>query len=1034
MSFTDTFVNRPVLATVLSLLILLVGARSLGILELREYPRADRAVVMVTTAYPGADASLVQSFISTPLQRVISEAEGIDYLTATSRQGVSVIEATMVLNHDPNAAIAEIQAKVASQRNQLPREATDPVIDLRTSSSFALMYLAFVSEEMNPSQITDYLVRGVLPRLQAVDGVAKASINGNQNFAMRVWLNPERMVALGVTAADVRAALLRNNFLAGVGQTKDDLVGIQLSVTTSIADVKAFEDLIVRTDGPTLVRLEDIATIALDAANYEMTSWFNGKPAIMVALEAAPGANPLEVSAEVRTLVDEISSQLPEGLTLNKVHDGSQYIEDSIAEVLFTLAEAVLIVLLIVLVSLGSWHAAIVPALSVPLSLIGASFLMLLMGFSINLLTLLAMLLAIGLVVDDAIVVVENVHRHIAQGKTPLLAARDATRELALPIISMTTTLLAVYAPIAFVGGLVGIVFTEFAYSLAGAVLISGIVALTFSPMLSSRVLTSSEEPERFELAVEHFFDRLANTYRSLLHNSLNWRPVTYAFAAIMVGSIYFLFVSSTNELTPTEDREVLNVQIKGPETATLEYATTYVREVVNAYESIPEYLRSFVLIGGGGSPSTSFGGVRFLPVAERERTQAELHAELQQKVSKIAGVQVAVFSFPSLPGAAQGAPLQFVITSDQDFDQLDAVAAEMMGAAYASGKFVFLSKSLDMALPRMRVNIDRDRAGDLGVGMDEIGSTLSTMLGGNYVNRFSLSGRSYEVIPQVPRDFRPSHEELNNYYVRTRTGELVPLSGLVSFEQTIEPTQRVQFQQLNSVTISGVMAPGVTIGEAVTFMEETAASLFPRGFNYDYIGESRQYKQQGSTLVLTFFLSLAVIYLVLAAQFESWRDPLIILISVPMSIAGALIFVTLGFATINLYTQVGLITLIGLIAKNGILIVDFANRLQIQEGLSPREAVERAASIRLRPILMTTVAMLVAMVPLLVASGPGAVSRYQIGLVIASGLGIGTLFTLFVVPAFYLLLGRQMAQVEIPQLTEKSVDPTLTSVDHPAI
>ncbi len=1007
MRFTDVFVGRPVLATVISLLILLVGARSLALLEIREYPKAERAVVMVTTAYPGADADLVQSFITTPLQRAISEADGIDYLVSNSRQGVSTIEANMALNYDPNAAIAEIQAKVASQRSVLPREAMDPVIDLRTGQTFALMYLAFVSEEMNPSQITDYLLRSVIPRLQAIPGVSKASISGNQTFAMRIWLDPRRMVALGVTAADIHDALQRNNFQAGVGQTKDDLVSIELTATTTISEVKDFNDLIVRSDENSLIRMRDVAEVALDARNYDQMSWFNGVPAIMVAIEAAPGANPISVSAEVRVLVDDIERQLPENLSLNKVHDGSQYIEDSIAEVLRTLAEAVIIVLLIILVSLGSWHAAIVPALSVPLSLVGAASLMLAFGFSINLLTLLAMLLAIGLVVDDAIVVVENVHRHIADGQTPFDAARDAARELALPIVSMTTTLLAVYAPIAFVGGLVGIVFTEFAFSLAGAVLISGIVALTFSPMLASKVLTTSDQPERFESAVEHFFDRLAERYRRMLHGSLSYQPVTFVFAAVIVTSIYFMFVTSTNELTPTEDREVLNVQMRAPETATLEYATAYAEQVVKIYESFPEYLRSFLLIGGGGTPATTFGGVRFAAVADRERTQDELHAVLQQKVGEIAGVQIAVFAFPSLPGAAQGAPVQFVITSDQDYQQLDELAGQMIDAAQGSGKFAFLNKTLEMAMPRTRVVIDRDRAGDLGIDMDDVGVTLATMLGGNYVNRFNLQRRSYEVIPQVARQFRPSPELLDEYYLRAASGDLVPLSSFVTFDHSIEPTRRAQFQQLNSVTVNGVMAPGVPLGEAIEFMESKAAELFPREFSYDYVGESRQFKQQGSALILTFFLSIAVIYLVLAAQFESWRDPLIILISVPMSIAGALVFVTLGFASINLYTQVGLITLIGLVAKNGILIVDFANRLQTQEGRSKREAVEQAAAIRLRPILMTTLAMLVAMVPLLIATGPGAVSRFQIGLVIATGLGIGTLFTLFVVPSFYLLLAR---------------------------
>ncbi|MDA0977950.1 MAG: efflux RND transporter permease subunit [Proteobacteria bacterium] len=1007
MKITDVFVNRPVLATVITLLILIVGLRSMSLLELREYPRADSAVISVTTAYPGADADLVQSFITTPLQRAISEAEGIDYLVSNSNQGVSIIQAYMLLNQDPNVAIADIQAKVSSQRSALPREALDPVIDLRTGQGFSLLYLAFSSEEMNPSQITDYLMRGPIPKIQAIPGVAKAQISGNQTYAMRVWLDPQRMVALGVTATDIRDALQRNNYQAGVGQTKGDYLSIDLTASTSITDVDAFRDLIIRSDVDTLVRMRDVADVTLDAKNFDQTSWFNGNPAIMVGVEAAPGANPLLVSEAVRSLVDDIEKQLPESLRLHKVHDGSQYIEDSINEVLRTLAEAMVIVLIIILLSLGSWHAAIVPALSVPLALVGAGLIMLMFGFSLNLLTLLALLLAIGLVVDDAIIVVENVHRHIQMGKTPLQAAQDGARELALPIISMTTTLLAVYLPIAFMEGLAGILFTEFAFSLAGAVLISGVVALVFSPMLSSRVLNNSDEPERFEMWVEHIFERLAQSYRRSLAVSLNYLPVMLMFAAAVIVSIYFMFITSANELAPTEDREVVNLQIKAPETATLEYVTAYMMQVEEIVDSIPEHIRHFFLIGGGGTPATSFGGIRFQPVAEREKSQQQLQAELQGKFNNVAGLQLAVFSFPSLPGSSRGAPLRFVITSDQDFEQINEIADDMISSAMQSGKFMFLNKSMEMTLPRTRINIDRDRAGALGVDMDDIGMTLAIMLGDNYVNRFSLEGRSYEVIPQVARSFRSSHQQLDDYYVRAATGDLVPLSGLVSYETTIEPTQRTQFQQLNSITVNGIMAPGVTLGEAIEFMEAEAATIMPREFSYDYIGESRQYKQQGSALVLTFFLSLMVIYLVLAAQFESWRDPLIILISVPMSIAGALIFVTLGFATLNLYTQVGLITLIGLIAKNGILIVDFANRLQQEQQLSKRDAVLEAAAVRLRPILMTTLAMIVAMVPLLIATGPGAESRFQIGLVIATGLGIGTLFTLFVVPAFYLMLAR---------------------------
>ena len=1004
---TDLFVNRPVLSTVISLMILLVGMRSMALLELREYPRADSAVISVTTVYPGADADLVQGFITTPLQRAISEAEGIDYLISNSNQGISTIQAHMLLNQDPNIAIAEIQAKVSSQRSALPREALDPVIDLRTGDAFSLLYLAFSSEEMNPSQITDYLMRGPIPKIQAIPGVAKAQISGNQIYAMRVWLDPQRMVALNVTATDIRDALQRNNFQAGVGKTKGDYLSVDLTAMTAITEVESFKELIIRSDADALIRMRDVADVSLDAKNFDQTSWFNGNPAIMVGIEATPGANPLIVSDSVRSLVDEIERQLPESLSLHKVHDGSQYIAGSINEVLRTLAEAMVIVLIIILLSLGSWHAAIVPALSVPLALIGAGLIMLMFGFSLNLLTLLALLLAIGLVVDDAIIVVENVHRHIQMGKTPLQAAQDGARELALPIISMTTTLLAVYLPIAFMGGLVGILFTEFAFSLAGAVLISGIIALVFSPMLSSKVLNASDEPERFEMMVEGIFDVIAGGYRKLLTLTLNSLPVVLMFAAAIMVSIYFMFISSTNEFAPSEDREVVNVQIKAPETATLEYVTSYMLQVEKIVDSIPEHIRHFFLIGGGGTPATSFGGIRFQAVAERVKSQGQLQAELQAQFREVAGLRIAVFSFPSLPGAARGAPLQFVITSDQDFKQLDVIADEMINSAMASGKFMFLDKSMDMLLPRTKISIDRDRAGDLGVEMHEIGTTLAIMLGDNYVNRFSLGGRSYEVIPQVAREFRQSHEQLDDYYVRSESGDLIPLSGLVSYATTIEPTKRTQFQQLNSVTISGIMAPGVPLGAAINFMEQQAEVMMPREFSYDYIGESRQFKQQGSALILTFFLSLLVIYLVLAAQFESWRDPLIILISVPMSIAGALIFITLGFASLNLYTQVGLITLIGLIAKNGILIVDFANRLQDTEKRSKYDAVLEAATVRLRPILMTTLAMIVAMVPLLIASGPGAESRFQIGLVIATGLGIGTAFTLFVVPAFYLMLAK---------------------------
>jgi multidrug efflux pump len=1021
MNFTDIFVRRPVLASVISLLILVIGVRSVTLLDLREYPETQSTVVSVTTAYPGADGELIQSFITAPLQRAISEAEGIDYIESVSSQSISRIQVHMDLNYNPHAAIAEIQAKVASQRNILPQEAEDPVIYSGTGGSMALMYIAFYSDEMTPPEITDYLRRTVRPKLQAIPGVAKADTNGDQSFAMRIWMDPIRMAALDVTATDVHDTLRQNNFLAGVGNTKGDYVAVNLTASTGISSETAFGDLIIRQEGGTLVRLRDVAEIELGAKNYSLTSWYNGQMAIMVGIDMAPGANPLTVAADIRDLLPDIERQLPSGLKVSLVHDTSEDIQHSIEEVFKTLAEAVLIVLFLIYLSLGSWRAAIVPAVSVPLSLIGSAFLMMLFGFSINLLTLLAMLLAIGLVVDDAIVVVENVHRHIQNGEKPVPAALKAARELSMPIISMTTTLLAVYAPIGFMGGLVGILFTEFAFSLAGAVLISGIVALTLSPMLSAAVLKNDANPGKFEMVVEHFFERLAGWYRRALGATLNAQPVTMLFSAVVIVSIYFMFISSASELAPKESASFHNVMARAPDTATIEYVKPYGQQIITAFEETPEYLRSFLMIGGGGSPAQTYGGMRFIPEGERDmlppdlqnRSKDEITGGLQAALSKIAGLDIVLFQRPTLPGAAGGLPVQFVITSDQDYDQLVRLADEVIGQGMQSGNFVFMRKSIEMSLPRTEVVIDRDRAGDLGISMEDIGRSLATMLGDNNVNRFSLHGRSYEVVPQVAREFRQNYELLDNFYVRAASGELVPLSNLVKFEHHVEPTERVQFQQLNAVTVEGVPTPGVTLGVALDYLEGVAAATFPQEFSYDYVGESRQFVEQGSALVITFFLSLVIIYLVLAAQFESWRDPLIILISVPMSIAGALIFVTLGAASINIYTQVGMITLIGLIAKNGILIVDFANQLQVNESLGKRAAVIQAASVRLRPILMTTVAMLVAMVPLLMATGMGSISRFQIGLVIITGLGIGTMFTLFVVPAFYLLLARDRSQTE---------------------
>ncbi len=1012
MNFTDLFIRRPVLASVVSLLILVIGIRSMLALEVRQYPETNDTVIRVSTSYPGADSALVKGFVTTPLQQAIAEADGIDYLSATSVQGSSSIEAHMRLDYDPKAAVAEIQAKVASQRNQLPADAEDPVIDATTGDATALMYMAFYSRAMNLSQITDYLLRVVQPQLQALPGVAKAQLIGNKTFAMRIWLDPDRMAALDVSATEVEDVLRRNNYLSAVGKTKGNYVAINLSATTDVGSVRAFRNLVIATRGDTLIRLEDIATVELGAEDYDTTTLYKGIPAIFIGVEQAPGQNPLDVAARVHQVLPALRAQFPEGLKAHIPYDASVFISDSIDEVFKTLAEAVLIVLLVIYLSLGSMRAALVPAIAVPLSLIGGAFLMLLLGYSINLLTLLAMVLAIGLVVDDAIVVVENVHRHIEDGKNRFDAALLGARELGLPIIAMTTTLVAVYAPIGFTSGLVGTLFTEFAFSLAGAVLISGVVALTLSPMLSCKVLKAGGSTGRFERGVERFFHWLAERYRRSLHNTLETPSVTLLFGAVILASIYFMFVTTESELAPTEDQSILFFQAVAPQTATTEYNQLYAREVLDLFESIPEYHESFVLVGFEGDPSITFGGFKMQAPSKRERSQMQVMPEIQDMLQSVAGFQMAAFPRPSLPGAGRGLPFQFVLVSDTDYTELVELAGQMIGRGMAGGNFLFLRQSIEITRPRTTLVINRERAGAMGIDMREIGRSLAVMLGDGYVNRFSLAERSYKVIPQVARKERLSPNQLDNYYVRADSGELIPLGNLVTYESQVEPSKRTQFQQLNSVIIEGIMAPGVPLGKALAELEKEAREILPPNVRWDHVGETRQYTQQGSTLVVTFFLSLLVIYLVLSAQFESWRDPMIILVSVPMSIAGAMAFLTLGFATINIYTQVGLITLIGLITKNGILIVEFANQLQEKAGLSRREAVERAAAIRLRPVLMTTVAMVVAMAPLLTASGPGAVSRFDIGLVIATGLGIGTLFTLFVVPATYVILARTRASI----------------------
>jgi len=1006
MMLTDTFIRRPVLATVVSLLILLMGLRSIGLLEVRQFPLIKNTVITVTTNYPGASSDLIKGFITTPIQQAVAEANGIDFISSTSSKGVSKIEAQMRLNYDPNAAVAEIQAKVASKRGELPIEAEDPIIESATGDRTALMYLAFYSETLPRPQISDYVLRVAQPQIQALPGVAKARLFASQ-FAMRIWLDPLRMAALGVTGEDVVRVLRSNNYQAGIGATKDKYVTINLTTTTDVNKPENFRKLVVRSDNGVLVRLGDIAEAELGADNYDSTTWYQGVPSVFIGIEPAPGANPISVADAVNELIPEIASQLPKGMQVKVPYDASEFIKSSISEVYKTIFEAVIIVLVVIYLTLGSLRAAIIPAVAVPLSMIGAAFVMYLLGYSLNLLTLLSMVLAIGLVVDDAIIVVENVHRHIENGETRMQAALKGARELAIPIIAMTTTLLAVYAPIGFMGGLTGALFIEFAFTLSGAVLISGVVALTLSPMLASRILEEHGKEGWFEQKVEKAFNWLSGAYGRVLHQTQSAVGFMAMLGILILASNYLMFINSKNELAPDEDQGILFFSATGPRTATLQYLEAYGEQIQSVFETFPEYNDSFYLLGN--TPGQIFGGFKMKPAELRERSQSEVEPPMFGQLSQVAGFRSFVFPRPSIPTPSRGAPVQFVITTDRSYAELVEVADQILGQAMASGNFMFLEKSIDIDRPTISIEIDRDRAGDLGISMASIGQNLGTLLGGGYVNRFSMEGRSYKVIPLVSRDYRRDAEMLKDYYVRSATGDLVPLSTIVTMKQTVEPTDRTQLQQQNSLVIQGVTSPNVALGDSLVYLTELAQQQLPKSYGYDYLGDSRQYTMESSALTITMLMSLLVIYLVLAAQFESWRDPAIILVSVPLATAGALIFIMfdVNALSLNIYTKVGLITLIGVVAKNGILIVEFANKLQIDEGLSVRMAVEKAATIRLRPIFMTSVSLIVAMVPLLTATGAGAVSRFHIGLTIAAGLGIGTFFTLFILPAFYILLAK---------------------------
>ena len=1019
MRFTDIFVRRPVLAIVVNLVIIIAGLQAIRTLNVRQYPKSELASVTVTTPYVGANAELVRGFVTSPLERAIASADGIEYLESQSLQGVSIIRARLRLNYEGTKALAEINSKVNQVRNDLPPEAELPAVALEPADSqFASMYLTFGSTVLEANEVTDYLVRVVQPALTSIEGVQRAEILGSRTYAMRVWLKPDRLAALNVSATEVRQALAANNVRAAVGSTKGSYLQVNLTTDTALQDVGEFRRLVVREQDGAIVRLEDVADVVLGAESYDADIRFSGSQAVFMGIWVLPNANSLDVAARVRTTMEGLKERFPVGFTGGIAYDGTAYIRSALREVVKTLSETLLVVVVVIFLFLGSIRTALIPVIAIPVSLIGAVFLMQAFGFTLNLLTLLAIVLSVGLVVDDAIVVVENAERHLREGRTPMEAAIVGARELIGPVISMSITLAAVYAPIAFQGGLTGSLFREFAITLAGAVLISGIVALTLSPMLASRLLRSAEREEQgLSGRINRDFDRLKAFYARLLEGTLERRRVIYGVWALITLSILPLFIlsSMTTELAPTEDQGVVFSVVSTAANSNLDQASRFTARVNDVYFGTPEAEFSFQIT----QPTGGFSGMVAKPWDQRERDIFHIKQDLFMPLHLVPGVQV----FPILPAALPGGgtfPIEFVVASTADTRQIVDFAQRIAGAAAASGKFAF-PPIVDVKIdePRSEIRIDRDKVAALGLSLQQVASDLGSLLGGGYVNRFSIDGRSYKVIPQVERTGRLNPDQLADMYVAGPGGQLVPLASFATVHHSTEPRSLNRFNQLNAVKISGV--PAAPLDAALKVLEDEARRVLPRGYTIDYAGESRQLRKEGSKFLPALGLALLLIFLVLAAQFNSFRDPLIILLgSAPLALFGALLFSamrapgdpttphwTWGWTTSwNIYSQVGLITLIGLVARNGILVVEFANALQ-EQGRSKMEAIKEAAATRLRPILMTTAATVFGHIMLVFVTGAGAEARNSIGLILVCGMSIGTFFTLFIIPSLYYLMAK---------------------------
>ncbi|MDG4880773.1 efflux RND transporter permease subunit [Mesorhizobium sp. WSM4884] len=1021
MSFSDIFIRRPVLSTVLACMILLLGFQAIFNLSIRQYPKVDETAITITTAYPGASADLIQGFISAPIARAVASTENIDYVTSSSRPSSSTVTVQMKLGSNPDVALTEVLSKVQGVRGTLPDAAKDPVIVKGTGQQFAMMYISMQNPNMTKEQLTEYIERVIRPRISTVEGVADVQIFGAEEYSMRVWIDPIRLAARGATAADVLTAINNSNFLSAPGNTQNEYVVSSITVHSTLQTPEAFSQLPIRSTDGQVVRLRDVARVELGAASTDTRVSFNGKPGTFLAIFPTPAANPLTTAAAVTKLVPQIQETLPKGMTIEVVYDATEQISASIEEVFKTIGEAVAIVIVVILLFLGSFRSVMMPIVTIPLSLIGVCFILFSVGYSINLLSLLAMVLAIGLVVDDAIVVVENIHRHMEEEHmSPMQAAFNGMREIFSAIIAMTITLAAVFAPLAFTGGLTGALFREFAVTLAGSVVLSGLIAVTITPMMSARLLKAGAHG-RFQRIVDGTFGRVERVYERAVTASLRNRPVTLIIVVALVALTGFMFTKTSTELAPEEDQGFLLSLVTAPRYATSDYTETYVNQILGLVKDIPETRAQFSAVAFGGQTNSAFVGFAFKDWADRKRGSKELQADITGRLAKVAGVQAFVFAPPTLPGSGGGLPISMVVRSTGDPSEVFDEAEKIKNKAQASGRFIVVQNSMAYDAPQVTVTIDRERAAALNLPIADIGSTLTLLVGGAEVAQFDRDSNSYDIIPQVPQEFRDNPEKLGEYFVRSVDGKMVPLSAVVRISTNASPAAIEQFNQLNSATITALPLPGVTTGDGLKVLEDLARETLPDTFFVDYSGQSRQEKEQGNTILIAFAAAVIVIYLVLAAQFESFRDPLIIMMAVPLSIFGAIVPLNIGLGTLNIYTQVGLITLIGLITKHGILLVEFANQQREIHGMRRRDAIIASAKVRLRPILMTTAAMALGVVPLIISSGAGAAARYSMGLVIFTGILVGTMFTLFVVPMFYTFI----ASKDLPHLAEKP-DPKL--------